>query len=339
MVMKNLSLYIDLAFCLFFLPLMVFLMPRETWMLEKYPAFFYLLVSWLYVIYIANRCLTIPLMFRGRWQCAVATVIILCSVGVTFLFTKMEMFLPLYEGPTPYSEQYPWRIVKLSLYRETLWLLFMVVEAFSFAVCLLTAFHRQQSQRISTEIALYKARLNPHFLFNTLNTLYGLLITRSEKTETAMEKFIGIARYMYSTSSRDFIPLGEEIEYMDEYIFLQKLRLNSLADVTFTHSEESGLTPVPPMLFITFVENAFKYGISSDEPCYVRIDIREGDGRVMFSVENLVFRQSDGNSAKMGIANCRRRLELLYPGRHSLVAGRTGENVFRVELELQDEDI
>lgn len=186
-----------------------------------------------------------------------------------------------------------------------------------------------------SRFAQLQSQINPHFLFNTLNALYGLLITRSDKTEATLERFINLTKYMYNNANRDFIPLGEEVEYIDQYIALQTLRLNGFAEVRFDRTVEHDAMSVPPMLLITFVENAFKYGISSNEPCFVRIRLRQQGSTLRFEVENSVFGRESQNSKRMGIANCRKRLALLYPDRHRLETGTDADGLFRVRLEIQ----
>ena len=194
-------------------------------------------------------------------------------------------------------------------------------------------------ERNKAELALYKAQINPHFLFNTLNTLYGLLITHSNKTEAMLERFINLTKYMYNNANHEFVALAEEVDYISQYIDLQKLRLNEYADVCFTHLVADGNMPVPPMLLITFVENAFKYGISSNEPCFIRIRLTQQRGMLCFEVENSVFERDVKNSKRMGVENCRRRLSLLYPGRHRLDFGRSrNNNTFHVRLELKNKN-
>ena len=146
---------------------------------------------------------------------------------------------------------------------------------------------------------------------------------------------INLTKYMYSNANRDFIPLGEEVEYIDQYIALQTLRLNGFAEVRFDRTVEHDAMSVPPMLLITFVENAFKYGISSNEPCFVRIRLRQQGSTLRFEVENSVFGRESQNSKRMGIANCRKRLALLYPDRHRLETGTDADGLFRVRLEIQ----
>ena len=126
-----------------------------------------------------------------------------------------------------------------------------------------------------------------------------------------------------------------EVEYIDQYIALQTLRLNGFAEVRFDRTVEHDAMSVPPMLLITFVENAFKYGISSNEPCFVRIRLRQQGSTLRFEVENSVFGRESQNSKRMGIANCRKRLALLYPDRHRLETGTDADGLFRVRLEIQ----
>lgn len=97
--------------------------------------------------------------------------------------------------------------------------------------------------------------------------------------------------------------------------------------------------PVPPMMLITFVENAFKYGISSNEPCFIHISLTQRAGTLRFDIENSVFEREVKDSKRMGIENCRRRLSLLYPDRYRLDFGRSREGTYRVRLELKSENV
>lgn len=130
-----------------------------------------------------------------------------------------------------------------------------------------------EAEKNKAELSLYKAQINPHFLFNTLNTLYALVLSGSDKTESAFVKFSGILRYMYSDSASELIPAERELDYIRQYVDLQKLRLNRHTQVDLTIEIANGQILIPPMILITFVENAFKYGTSSDSDCRVRIRI------------------------------------------------------------------
>lgn len=339
--MKNVSLYIDIAFCVVFLPLMIFIFPVERWWGE-YLLFFSSFIAWLYATYFLYKYFVIPRLFRPGGQRTAAIAAIVVSLAVTYLFSAYEITSPLYHIHQLHREDYPFLTWGVRQNQQAVWLHYIVVVIFCFAVGMLTEAYRQrlareevEYERNRAELALYKAQINPHFLFNTLNTLYGLLITHSDKTEATLERFINLTKYMYNNANREFIPLAEEVDYIGQYIDLQKLRLNDFADVRFTHEVADDSLFVPPMMLITFVENAFKYGISSNEPCFIHIRLSQQADAIRFEVENSVFGRMAKNSKRMGIENCRRRLSLLYPGRHRLELGSTKEGIFRVRLELK----
>lgn len=340
--MKNIPLYIDLAFCLLFLPLMIFVFPVDRWW-GTYPGFFWSFIVWLYVTYFVYKYFIIPGLFHGRKArlCALAAMAV--SLAVTFLFSSYEITSPFYHLRLQGPEAIPYPVWGVRQNQQAVWLHYIVVVIFCFAVGMLTEAYRQrlarkevEYERNKAELALYKAQINPHFLFNTLNTLYGLLIMRSDKTEATLERFINLTKYMYNNANREFISVAEEVEYIDQYIALQALRLNEFADVSFIHRVDAPDMQVPPMLLMTFIENAFKYGISPNEPCFIRIRLDQRDDTLRFEVENSVFERDARVSGRMGIENCRKRLALLCPGRHRLELGHEGDGrIFRVRLELQ----
>lgn len=339
--MKNVALYTDFAFCLVFLPSMIFIFPVERWW-GTCPLFFCLFVAWLYITYFVYKHYIVPNLFHSRERRLCAFAAIAVSLLVTFLFSSYEINSPFYHLRQQQLETVPYPVWGVRQNQQAVWLHYIVVVIFCFAVGMLNEAYRQrlareevEYERNRAELALYKAQINPHFLFNTLNTLYGLLITHSDKTEATLERFINLTKYMYNNANREFITLAEEADYISQYIDLQKLRLNGFADVRFTREAENDAMPVPPMMLITFVENAFKYGISSNEPCFIHISLTQQADTLRFEVENSVFEREVKNSKRMGIENCRRRLSLLYPDRHRLDIGHSREGTFRVRLELK----
>lgn len=342
--MKNVSLYTDLAFCLVFLPLMLYAFPVERWW-GTYPIYFTAFAGWLYATYFAYKYFIVPGLFHERRRRGYALGVMAMSFLVTFLFSAYEINSPFYHLRQQQLAQNPFPEWGVRQNQQAVWLHYIVVTVFCFAIGMLNEAYRQRLAREEVEyeqnkaeLALYKAQINPHFLFNTLNTLYGLLITHSDKTEATLERFINLTKYMYNNANHEFISLTEEVEYISQYIDLQKLRLNEFADVSYTHWVEDEAIPVPPMMLITFVENAFKYGISSNEPCFIRIRLEQRSDTLRFEVENSIFGRTVGESKHMGIENCRRRLSLLYPNRHRLDVGPVGDGTFRVCLELKSEN-
>lgn len=333
----------DMAFCFILLPLVIYAFPVERWW-GTYPLFFCSFVGWLYVTYFLYKYFIVPRLFIKGKKRTMAVVAILLSLAVTFLFSAYEITSPLYHIHQQQRQLYPYPIWGIRQNQQAIWLHYILVVIFCFAVGLLKEVYRQklaraemEYERNKAELALYKAQINPHFLFNTLNTLYGLLITQSDKTEITLERFINLTKYMYNNANREFIALAEEVDYIGQYIALQQLRLNELADIRFTHEVEREEMPIPPMMLITFVENAFKYGISSDDPCFIHIQLNQRAEKLYFEVVNSTFGREAGHSARMGITNCRRRLELLYPEHHRLEIEQE-HGLFRVRLELLTEE-
>ncbi len=333
----------DMAFCFILLPLVIYAFPVERWW-GTYPLFFCSFVGWLYVTYFLYKYFIVPRLFIKGKKRTIAVAAILLSLAVTFLFSAYEITSPLYHIHQEQRQLYPYPIWGIRQNQQAIWLHYILVVIFCFAVGMLKEVYRQklaraemEYERNKAELALYKAQINPHFLFNTLNTLYGLLITQSDKTEITLERFINLTKYMYNNANREFIALAEEVDYIGQYIALQQLRLNELADIRFTHEVEREEMPIPPMMLITFVENAFKYGISSDDPCFIHIQLNQRAEKLCFEVVNSTFGREAGHSARMGIQNCRRRLELLYPEHHRLEIAQE-HGLFRVRLELITEE-
>ena len=333
----------DMAFCFILLPLVIYAFPVERWW-GTYPLFFCSFVGWLYVTYFLYKYFIVPRLFIKGKKRTIAVAVIVLSLAVTFLFSAYEITSPLYHIHQEQRQLYPYPIWGIRQNQQAIWLHYILVVIFCFAVGLLKEVYRQklaraemEYERNKAELALYKAQINPHFLFNTLNTLYGLLITQSDKTEITLERFINLTKYMYNNANREFIALAEEVDYIGQYIALQQLRLNELADIRFTHEVEREEMPIPPMMLITFVENAFKYGISSDDPCFIHIQLNQRAEKLCFEVVNSTFGREAGHSARMGITNCRRRLELLYPEHHRLEIEQE-HGLFRVRLELLTEE-
>ena len=333
----------DMAFCFILLPLVIYAFPVERWW-GTYPLFFCSFVGWLYVTYFLYKYFIVPRLFIKGKKRTIAVAAILLSLAVTFLFSAYEITSPLYHIHQEQRQLYPYPIWGIRQNQQAIWLHYILVVIFCFAVGMLKEVYRQklaraemEYERNKAELALYKAQINPHFLFNTLNTLYGLLITQSDKTEITLERFINLTKYMYNNANREFIALAEEVDYIGQYIALQQLRLNELAYIRFTHEVEREEMPIPPMMLITFVENAFKYGISSDDPCFIHIQLNQRAEKLCFEVVNSTFGREAGHSARMGITNCRRRLELLYPEHHRLEIVQE-HDLFRVRLELITEE-
>lgn len=320
--MKNhrIALYIDLLFCLVIIPLVIMLLPVDRWIVNNM-AFLVTLVAYVYVLYFVYRRVCLPKLFMQKKYLRIL-LLLAVLIGVTELLTHFPMPAERITDDVRQME------ARMHIRTQTIWFFFLMVTGFSLAIELTFELFRQilsrqeaEAEKNKAELALYKAQINPHFLFNTLNTLYALVLSGSDKTESAFVKFSGILRYMYSQSGSELIPAERELDYIHQYVDLQQLRLNRHTQVELTLDVADRQVLIPPMILITFVENAFKYGTSSDTDCTVRIHIRVDENNLRLETENAVMRRREGESQGIGIANCRKRLELLYPGRYDLQTG------------------
>ena len=333
--MKNLALYIDLAFCLVVLPIMVALSPIERWV-HNFTAYMVLAGVWLYFIYIINRAFTIPFLFGSSNKKICSAIIILISFIVTFLLSSIELYIP---KPNIHDKGIVRYLPQILQYQQALWTLFMIVEAFSFSVGLLVQTNIQkarlrgaEAERDKAEIELYKAQIKPHFMFNTLNSLYGLFLTENKNALPSLEKFISMMRYIHTSSNRDLVALAEESEYIREYVEVQSLRLNDRTKVELSIDILNDSLMVPPMLLVTFVENCFKHGVSPVEESTIFISLSEHDGYLSFTTSNKIF-PVKRIGEHMGIENCRKRLELLYPGKYELII-TNNNGIFNASLQI-----
>lgn len=187
-------------------------------------------------------------------------------------------------------------------------------------------------QQIHTELTMLKSQVNPHFLFNTLNSIYTLALTNDAKTPDAVLRLSRIMRYTLEESKSESVALKDEIEFIHSYIILQKMRLTDNVQVSFTIDGDPDFVTVPPLLFIPFIENAFKYGVSTHHRSEIRSTIQLEDGWLVFTCANDIFKNmNEPKSTGLGIENARRRLELLF-GKNFLLTHEENDGKFILEM-------
>jgi two-component system, LytTR family, sensor kinase len=169
-------------------------------------------------------------------------------------------------------------------------------------------------------------------LFNTLNNIYSLSIVKSEQTPNTILKLSGILHYITDDVQTDFVPLQSEVECIKNYIELQQLRLTDKVEVWFVVKGAVAGNEIPPLLFMTFIENAFQYGISSHERC--RIEIAAEDSGIHFFCRNRMMVKSTAEERTgIGISNAQKRMEYLYHCKYSLRIDTT-DDYFTVDLKI-----
>jgi hypothetical protein len=212
---------------------------------------------------------------------------------------------------------------------------FFAVLFFSLMLRITGRWKQTEKEKLSTELSYLRAQVNPHFLFNTLNSIYALAVNKSDDTATAVVKLSGMMRYVLTDATNDFVSLEKEIGYISDFIELQKLRFGKNVPVHFSiHGETKGLR-IAPLILIAFVENAFKYGVNAEEDMFINIEAEINEHTLHLKVLNHKVAQQhtmeDRNG--VGIANTRNRLHLIYPSKHELIINET-EKKFSVFLIL-----
>ncbi|MET1055884.1 MAG: sensor histidine kinase [Pedobacter sp.] len=175
-----------------------------------------------------------------------------------------------------------------------------------------------ETEKKDMELQFLKSQLNPHFLFNSLNNIYSLAYQKSDKTADAILKLSEIMRYMIYESNDSWVALSKEIEYVQSYIELQKLRFKDGAAVVMTLNGEIDNQQILPLVLISFVENAFKHGVANDPSDPIRINIIANQKILHFSITNKKNNANKDHVGGVGLNNVERRLQLLYPERYKL---------------------
>ncbi len=195
-----------------------------------------------------------------------------------------------------------------------------------------------KTQKTKAELELLKSQVNPHFFFNTLNTLFSMASVKGdEDTAEGISQLSGLMRYMIYDAKVDLISLDKEIEHINNFIELQKLRFseNDELDVKFEIFGETKIKTIPPMLFIPFIENAYKFGFSIKQKSEIFIQLNIIDGDLKFRLMNTINKKkvNETEHSGIGIDNVRKRLELLYPNNHQLKISENND-YFSVYLQL-----
>lgn len=193
-----------------------------------------------------------------------------------------------------------------------------------------------ENEKTTTELSFLKSQVNPHFFFNTLNNIYSLAVIQSNKTADAVLKLSHIMRYILTETQTELVPLENEINFIQNFIDLQAVRLTDKVSVNFDVIGYFEDKQIAPLLFIPFIENAFKYGVSTKENTEINIQLNVEDKKITLSVSNNIVQQENfiQETTGIGIQNVKRRLAFLYPKKHELKI-ETIDNSFLINLQIE----
>ena len=183
----------------------------------------------------------------------------------------------------------------------------------------------QESEAARAKAELYNLRsqINPHFLLNTLNNIYALTAINQERAQDAIQQLSKMLRHMLYDNQESSVALSDELQFLENYISLMKIRLSANVDVTFTHNVEVPGVRIAPLIFISLIENAFKHGVSPTEQSFVHIEINATDHDINCRIENSNHPKSnqDRSGHGIGLNQVQRRLDLAYPNHYKWVKG------------------
>lgn len=287
------------------------------------------------MIYITNYVFLPRLFYRKKYAWFVVALVLLVVISS---FTKMHILGKLMNAPQLYFFS---GAMKQRFYDNVLPHFFLVIAGA--AIKLMIDYSRLQQrlaeiakEKAEAELNFLKSQINPHFLFNSLNSVYFLINKDNREARESLHKFSDMLRYQLYELNGASVPIEKEIAYLEDYVGLQKLRKNETYQVTMQHSPEVKGFQIEPLLLVPFVENAFKH-VSSDPggSNFIHIGMHCNNGHFIFTTENTQDRMkpTDPHSG-IGLSNVKRRLELLYPGKHSLQIDTAGQ-VYKVELKIE----
>lgn len=210
---------------------------------------------------------------------------------------------------------------------------FMMMMLLSLGFASYNRLKKAEEEKLKSELSYLKAQINPHFLFNTLNSIYALSVKKSDVAPESVSRLASIMRYVITDAAQDTVSLEKEINYVSAYVELEKLRLTQKVKLNYSVTGNFSGKQVSPMLFIPLVENAFKHGVSTVEESYINIAFKTEGNAVYLNIQNSKPKTDKTNNNGLGIENVKKRLQLLYSGKHSLQINED-VNQFSVNLVL-----
>ena len=267
-------------------------------------------------------------------------ILFILAAGLIKRLTMFYLYYPNFD-PTRDLSDY---LVFYKIIQTAVFLNLIVVSA-AVAIKLLKLWYKNQmtmrelvQEKLEAELNFLKAQIHPHFLFNTLNSIYGLALKRSEHTANVVLKLSGLLNYMLYDCSAPQVSLKKEIQYVEDYIALEQVRYGERLDVSFSVSGDLYDKVIAPLLILTFVENSFKHGVSiQTEQAWIRIDVNVRANQLNLVVENSKPKRQkafrNGGNSGIGLSNVKRRLDLIYPHNYNLDIKEL-DNTFEISLKL-----
>lgn len=290
----------------------------------------------------ANLYLLMPGYYYHKKYAAYAAgiLVLLLSGGLLTRFCTHTFILPweAVHDPDRYKREIkqfwiPVRILRLSLEAIPVMAITMLFKLMSNAYLQEKSLRELEKEKFAAEMGLLKAQVNPHFFFNTLNSLYAVTLKgSSEKASKIVLRLSGLMHYMLYEAGVDKVPLRDEISHLENYISIEQMRFADRLDLSFQHSGDIAGKMIAPLLLLPFVENAFKHGIEEGKG-WITITLKVTGERLFLKVENSYPQNAKQSGHGLGLKNVKRRLDLSYPGGYELQLDKSN-GVFEADLKL-----
>ncbi|CAA9285725.1 MAG: Putative signal transduction histidine kinase [uncultured Cytophagales bacterium] len=313
------------------------------------------------VIHYAFAYYVVPkLLLKGRWFyfliCAAAAyVFAVASFYYALYYLRLHGLTPVYVKP--FSDIYlqygfwatvadPIRMYNTILFYTTLFFTLLIKTTKSFfessaqKINLEKEKLKLEKENMRLELNLLKSQINPHFFFNTLNNIYSLVEDKDELAASIILRLSDLMRYSLYESTHDTIPLSHELNFIQNYVELERIRHKEYVSITLRTGEIPRNLAIPPLILVTFVENAFKHGVKTTiEASWVNIDVQVNSNELAFFIQNSKPHKlsRDAFHGGIGLVNVHRRLDLLYPGRYQLLV-KNEPATYTVDLKIKLHD-
>lgn len=346
---KGIPPVIHILFCTAILVIPLLVMSRYGVTDNKYFVGYLFRTGMLIMLFYVNYLFLID-NFLFRKQFIPYIVINIILIGGTVLFQNLFFEFSLNVPPPPPKMGRPERIPRPPHEMKILFDYVLIILAIGMSVALKATMRWYKdsinlevvkASQLEADLKNLRSQLNPHFLFNTLNNIYSLIAIDTHKAQDSVHRLSNLLRYILYENEQKFVPLDKELEFTQNYIDLMRLRMSPDVKLDVLIKNESSGRLIASLMFITLIENAFKHGINNGSNSFIDIKIFVDKKRgVLCTVENSISESKDTIESKnsgIGLANLRKRLELLYPDKYELRVERK-ENSFFVLLCINFDD-
>jgi LytS/YehU family sensor histidine kinase len=289
------------------------------------------------LIYVTNYLLIPKLLYKKKYGWFVLALIVMIAASSVI---KMQIIGQIMHNPGLFDLSDKAKL-KERIYDNVIPHFFLVIAGAAFKLMYDYSMMQKRlvemaKEKAEAELSFLKSQINPHFLFNSLNSVYFLINKENPEARQALHKFSDMLRYQLYEIKGARIPIEKELSYLKDYVDLQKLRKDANYSVEFNCSPEVKDFSIEPLLLIPFIENAFKHiSHKAGSINFVKLDITRSNGQFNFTIEN--SKEAERTTelhGGIGLNNVKRRLELLYPEKHELLINNK-EDIYKVDLKLK----